>query len=163
MRSGELAENSQPQPANPYAFAKNSLRCELEFLRKTIPFGLTWARLFYVFGEGQAPSSLHSQLTRAIERNDDTFNMSGGEQVRDFLPIETAAENLVSLALSNSSNGLVNVCSGSPIKVKDMVTHWISEKGASITRNLGHYPYSEFEPMEFWGSKAKLDFILASR
>jgi len=42
---------------------------------------------------GQAPTSLYTQLQQAIARGDSVFNMSGGEQLRDYLPVEVAAHN----------------------------------------------------------------------
>ncbi len=40
----------------------------------------------------------------ALERVDSTFNMSGGEQLRDYLPIERVAEYIVKIALQNKTS-----------------------------------------------------------
>jgi len=160
MQTGALSENAVCQPANPYGFAKNALRRQLEFLRTNIPFALTWARLFYVYGDGQSGNSLWSQLKQAVQHGDKVFPMSGGEQLRDFLPIETVAEHLVSLAINKADAGVVNVCSGQPISVRKLVEGWIAENGWTIKPDLGRYPYSDCEPMEFWGNAKKLREIL---
>jgi len=157
MQSGPLSEDIAPQPGNPYGFAKNALRCQLEFLKSAHPFQLTWARLFYLYGEGQAESSLLPQLRQAAERGDPVFNMSGGEQLRDYLPVTQVAGHLVSLALAKKDIGAVNVCSGTPISVRKLVEGWIKENAWSIALNLGHYPYPDYEPMAFWGDRRKLD------
>jgi dTDP-6-deoxy-L-talose 4-dehydrogenase (NAD+) len=159
MQSGALSEDIAPQPSNPYGFAKDALRCQLEYLKSTHPFQLTWARLFYLYGEGQAESSLFPQLRQAAERGDPVFNMSGGEQLRDYLPVTEVARHLVSLALAKRDMGAVNVCSGAPISVRKLVEGWIKENGWSIALNLGHYPYPDYEPMAFWGDRRKLDSL----
>ena len=41
-----------------------------------------------MYGEGQNPKSVLSQLDNAIENGQAIFNMSGGEQLRDYLPIK---------------------------------------------------------------------------
>jgi len=160
MQSGPLSEDVMPRPSNPYGFAKDALRRQLEYLKVTHPFQLTWPRLFYLYGEGQAESSLLPQLRQAVERGDQVFNMSGGEQLRDYLPVTEVAKHLVSLALINQDVGIVNVCAGTPISVRKLVEGWIAENNWSITPNLGHYPYPDYEPMAFWGDREKLDRLL---
>lgn len=163
MQSGPLSEDVAPHPSNSYGFAKNALRCQLDYLKSTHPFHLTWARLFYLYGEGQSESSLLPQLRQAAEQGDPVFNMSGGEQLRDYLPVTEVARHLVSLALARKDMGAVNVCSGTPISVRTLVEGWIKENGWSITLNLGHYPYPDYEPMAFWGDRRKLDNLLESK
>ncbi|MBF0125990.1 MAG: NAD(P)-dependent oxidoreductase [Magnetococcales bacterium] len=158
---GPLEEHRETQPGNPYGFAKDGLRRQLEYLRGTHPFNLTWARLFYLYGEGQGPNALWSQLKKAVERGERVFNMSGGEQLRDYLPVSVAAGHLVTLALRERDHGVVNVCSGTPISVRVLVETWLREHGWSIDLNRGHYPYPDYEPMAFWGVREKLDRCVA--
>jgi dTDP-6-deoxy-L-talose 4-dehydrogenase (NAD+) len=163
MTSGQLREDMEARPTNPYGLAKDILRRRLECLKNDALFSLTWARLFYMYGEGQAESSLLPQIKQAVERGDAVFNMSGGEQLRDYLPVTEAAKYLVSLAIGNRDNGVVNVCSGEPVSVRKLVEGWIKENRWSIKLNLGHYPYPDYEPMEFWGCRKKLDRCLESQ
>ena len=163
MQSGALNEDMAPQPSNPYGYAKDALRCQLEYLKSIHPFRMTWARLFYLYGEGQAEGSLWPQLRQAAERGDAHFNMSGGEQLRDYLPVTEVASHLVSLALANKDVGLVNVCSGNPISVRKLVEGWIEQNGWSIAPNLGYYPYPNYEPLAFWGDRSKLDGLLSPK
>lgn len=160
MQSGPLNEEMPPQPSNPYGHAKDALRRQLEYLKAIHPFRMTWARLFYLYGEGQAEGSLWPQLRQAAERGDARFNMSGGEQLRDYLPVTEVAGYLVSLAMANEDAGLVNVCAGNPVSVRKLVEDWIDQNGWSITPNLGYYPYPNYEPMAFWGDRSKMDGLL---
>jgi dTDP-6-deoxy-L-talose 4-dehydrogenase (NAD+) len=151
-----------PQPSNPYGFAKDTLRCQLEYLKSTHPFQLSWARLFYLYGEGQAESSLFSQLRQAVERGDRVFNMSGGEQLRDYLHVTQVARHLVSLALAKRDVGAVNICSGTPVSVRKLVESWVNENGWLISLNLGHYSYPDHEPMAFWGDSRKFSTLIGN-
>jgi dTDP-6-deoxy-L-talose 4-dehydrogenase (NAD+) len=157
MRSGPLREDMETRPTNPYGFAKDTLRRQLEFLKDDVGFLLTWARLFYLYGEGQAATSLLPQLRAAVGRGDRVFNMTGGEQVRDYLPVGEAAKCLVALALAHQDHGIVNVCSGSPIAVRELVEIWIRDNDWAIEVNHGFYPYPDYEPMAYWGTRNKLD------
>ena len=151
MQSGALESNTTTNPTNPYGYAKDALRKQLGYLKESIPFNFIWARLFYMFGQGQGAQSLYSQLEQAVNSGDKTFNMSGGEQLRDYLPIEEVASQIVKQALSKKDVGVINICSGTPISVKNLVETWIKENNWNIELNLGYYPYPDYEPMEFWG------------
>jgi nucleoside-diphosphate-sugar epimerase len=164
IQFGSLSEELEPCPTTPYGFAKDALRRQIEYLRQEQPVSLTWTRLFYVFGEGQAATSLLPQLQRAVKQRDKVFNMSGGEQLRDYLPVGEVAKYIVSLAVAGKvDNGIVNICSGKPISIRRLVEGWIEQNGWSIGLNLGHYPYPDYEPMAFWGDRQKLDRCLESQ
>lgn len=160
MQSGELSEDLPPLPENPYGFAKDALRRQLEFLQGSYPYDLTWARLFYMYGEGQPANSLYSQFQESIKQRDQTFNMSGGEQLRDYLPVEKIARLITLLAMRKTNDGIVNVCSGKPVSVRSLVESWIRVNHLDIKLNFGYYNYPNYEPMAFWGSKKRLDTIL---
>jgi len=160
MQSGVLSENIQMKPENPYGYAKDALRRQLEFLQTSHAFVLKWARLFYMYGEGQSKSSLYAMLKKAVVRGDETFNMSGGEQLRDYLPVEEIARLIVLLSVYNNETGAVNICSGKPVSIRRLVEKWIAEKGWNIKLNLDYYPYPDYEPMAFWGDRSCLDMLL---
>ncbi len=160
MQSGCLSETAATLPANPYGYAKDALRRQLTFLQEKWPFRLTWGRLFYLYGSGQSGNSLLPQLEQAVARGERSFNMSGGEQLRDYLPVEVAAEYLVALTLSGQDVGVVNVCSGAPVSVRKLVEGWLLSRGWTMDLNLGYYPYPGYEPMAFWGNAEKLFSII---
>lgn len=155
MKEGCLSEEVPADPSNPYALAKDTLRKFLEELIKVYSFKLQWARLFYLYGPGQNPNSLIAQLDRAIDSGEKSFKMSGGEQLRDYLPVDEAAKRLVMLLEHPECEGIVNICSGAPISVTGLVEQYLKKKKAQIQLNLGYYPYPDYEPMAFWGSSEK--------
>ncbi|CAI8848227.1 NAD-dependent epimerase/dehydratase family protein [Pseudomonas serboccidentalis] len=160
MQSGPLSEQVQPQPANPYGLAKHTLHLFLQNLQQAQPFTLQWARLFYLHGEGQNPNSLLAALDRAIDAGDASFNMSGGEQLRDFLPIASAAAYLTAIVHQRDFNGVINCASGQPVAVRSLVEQRLRERGAALNLNLGHYPYPTHEPMAFWAVTERLQQLL---
>lgn len=159
MQSGALSADLETRPNNPYGYAKDALRKQLEFLKVVKPFNLTWARLFYMYGEDQPSTSLYPKLQEAFKRGDKVFNMSGGEQLRDYLPVGEVARQIVNLALAQRDQGPVNICSGKPISVRVQVENWMHINNWNIELNLGYYPYPDYEPMAFWGDRPSLDAI----
>lgn len=152
-REGPLDTTMETNPTNPYAIAKDTLRKFLFLLMNDHPFNLKWLRLFYMYGEGQSKYSILSQLQTAINNGDKYFNMSGGEQERDYLPVTMVAKEIIDISLSNKESNIYNICSGSPIKLKTLVEDYIKANNASININYGFYPYNESEAMSFWGVK----------
>lgn len=159
-QEGCLSEEIATFPENPYSLAKDTLRRLMQELKKHYNFSYKWARLFYLYGEGQSRNSIFTLLNSALERGDKTFNMSKGEQIRDYLPVETAAKYLVKIALQREIEGVINCCSGKPVMLKEMVLDYLRMKGKTIELNLGYYPYLDHEPMAFWGNTTKLEKIL---
>ena len=161
MQNDLLSEKLDTVPSNPYGFAKDCLRKQLDFLKIQYDFKLTWARLFYLYGDGQSDNSIYQQLKKAIQNSEPKFNMSKGEQLRDFLAVEKAAQYLVDLGLLQKDIGVINVCSGDPISVKNLVEKWLNENNWDIELNLGFYPYSDIEPFNFWGDSGYLKLVLS--
>jgi nucleoside-diphosphate-sugar epimerase len=159
MQSGSLSEEIQTKPTNPYGYAKDALRKQLEFLKSNTHFNLTWMRLFYMYGEDQPNTSLYPKLKEAVSQGDKVFNMSGGEQLRDYLPVIEVARQIVRLSMKQRDIGIINICSGKPISVRSLVEKWLFDNGWEIELSLGHYPYPDYEPMAFWGDCRKLKAI----
>ncbi|WP_454834287.1 NAD-dependent epimerase/dehydratase family protein [Pseudomonas lini] len=151
LQSGPLSEEVAAQPCTPYGLAKHTLRLFLKALQRERAFTLQWARLFYLYGEGQNPNSLLASLDRAIDAGDTQFNMSTGDQLRDYLEIREAASQLASLIVCRDVDGVINCCSGQPVSVRALVEQRIRQRQSTIVLNLGHYGYSAHEPMAFWG------------
>jgi nucleoside-diphosphate-sugar epimerase len=150
-QSGPLAANLETRPTTPYGLAKDALRKQLQRLQSDHPYKLTWARLFYMFGDDQPATSLFPMLKAAVAAGHKQFPMSGGEQLRDYLPVSEVARQLADLAMAAGDPGPVNVCSGQPISVRGLVESWIEQNGWNIEPGYGALPYPDYEPMAFWG------------
>ena len=160
LQEGMLNEEMCALPANPYAIAKDTLRKLLEQLQKFHSFELKWTRLFYMYGKGQNPKAILSQLETALANSEHEFNMSGGEQQRDYLPVEKVAKYIVKIALQNKTTGIINCCSNLPITINQLVESFLEEKKQTIKLNKGFFPYPDYEPMNFWGDNTKLKKVI---
>lgn len=156
LQSGALDEDLPTKPVTAYGLAKDRLRNALELLQREVPFELVWARLFYSHSESRVRRTLLTQLADAVERGDTTFPMSHGEQLRDYIPAHEQAALLAALATGHGDAGIVNVCSGQPISVRQLVEGWIAARHWHIALDLGKYSVPDYEPLEFWGNAAKL-------
>jgi len=159
LKNGPLREDFETAPHNPYAIAKDTLRKFLEQLQQKIDFDFKWVRLFYMYGKGQSPTSVLSQLDKALKNKESVFNMSGGEQLRDYLPIEKVAQYIIKIAVQDKVNGIINCCSGCPVSIRKLIEDYLKQKNKTVYLNLGSHPYPDYEPMAFWGDDKKLKII----
>ncbi len=162
LKEGCLSEDLETNPVLPYAIAKDTLRRLIEVLGRKYSFNFKWIRPFYTYGEGQNPKSLLPQLIKALDENKEFFNMTGGEQLRDYIPVEKLAEYIVKISQQNEKNLIINCCSGNPISIRTFIENFLKEKKKRIKLNLGYYPYPNYVPMAFWGDIAKLNRILST-
>lgn len=159
-QEGELHEDMDCRPTNPYGYAKLALLRYVTFLCQEIHFSYRWLRLFYMYGEGQGAKSLYTLFRAAYERGDICFDMSAGHQIRDFLPIREVIARIAELHAADVPDGIYNICSGKPISVRQLVEAWAADWGYSVHLNLGKFPIPDYEPLAFWGSCTKTDASL---
>lgn len=161
LKEGQIKETDPVAPVTQYARAKTLLHEQL--LRIDLGVDIIWARLFYPYGPGQAPQSLYGQFHRACESGAKFFPMSPGDQLRDYLPVEVMADYLARLAVLRLEVPLVvNVCSGSPIAVRQLVETWAKKCRSAITLQAGVHPYPSHEPRNFWGNSQVLKSLLCN-
>jgi len=160
IQNGCLSENIDMKPSNSYAIAKDTLRKFVIELNKEFDFSYKWIRLFYMYGNGQSEKSLMALLDKAIEDDEKEFNMSSGEQLRDFLHISEVVKNILLIVDQKKyKNQAINCCSGQAISIRRLVENYLNERNYNIQLNLGFYPYPDYEPMAFWGNDSKLSEI----
>lgn len=160
LTEGCLAEDGRLNPVSFYGLAKTTLSRMLSIHCQTAPgVDLKWLRYFYVYGPHQRPQSLLRQLMASIENGDEAFNMSPGDQLRDFIHVETLAHNTLMVAQQNVITGPINIGNGKPTKVLDFVEELIRLSKARISLNKGHYPYHPYEPFAFWANTEKMSLI----
>jgi len=156
LSTGALSESQETNPNTPYGIAKDLLRRELFEIQLRQNFELTWARIFYPYGDGQSDMSIHSQLRSAILNGDQQFKMGSGKQVLDFISVERVANVLVSLATRCAGVGIVNIGSGNPQSVLDFVKNQVRALGAQLEPLVGALPDRNFESQSFWADASKL-------
>jgi dTDP-6-deoxy-L-talose 4-dehydrogenase (NAD+) len=161
LTSGALVESQETNPNTPYGIAKDRLRKSLSDLRSEFEFELTWARIFYPYGDGQSEMSIYSQLRVAMLKGDQQFKMGSGKQILDFISVEKVASALVYLSTRCAGVGLVNVGSGEPQSVLDFVNDQIRVLGAQLEPLVGALPDRNFESQAFWADTTKSQSLFA--
>lgn len=159
LQNGPLREDQFTEPANSYAIAKDCLRRVIASRYSHQDLQWCWARIFYPFGQGQNPNSLLPSLQHAIDQGDQTFSMSSGRQIRDFVSVDQVAAVLLKLAMNPTAQGIYNCGSGQPVSLREMAEERIAKALSSMALRLGAYPDREDEPMAFWADTSKINLL----
>ena len=117
------------------------------------------ARVFTAIGPGMpshlALGSFALQINACTGKSCDLI--TGDIDVkRDFLPVDSVANAFVSLALNPEACGIVNICSGKPIKVRRLLEAMISRSGKDIRIRIDPARLRPGEPRVIFGDTRRL-------
>ena len=115
---------------------------------------MAWGRIFFVFGPPRAARA-SGQLGGRVPAAGETAECSAGEQVRDFLYAPELAGAFAALTLSDVE-GPVNMASGAPLPVRDLITAIADATGRPELVALGARPTSPNEPARLTADVARL-------
>jgi nucleoside-diphosphate-sugar epimerase len=145
--SGEVCSEASTAlaPSTPYGICKDALRRMLEALAAEKKIGFAWGRVFFTFGPNERPQRLVPSVIRSLLRGEDA-RTTHGFQVRDFLAVEDVAAAFAALLDSNVS-GAVNIGSGQPAAVRDVVAALAQQIGGTGRVEYGAIAADDQAPM----------------
>ena len=162
--SGEVLESQIMKPNTLYGKAKQKLYNKLISLKKKKKFNLTWVRIFYIYGPNQRSKSIFTQLKKFnIDKNKSIFELTDGKQLRDYMHVSILTKKIIELSFLKKNIGIINVCSGKPISIKNIVLKWQNRFNWKIKLKFGSKNMKKYEPNSFWGSTVKLKSILIKK
>jgi nucleoside-diphosphate-sugar epimerase len=141
-RAGDCSESLTPtNPASLYGAAKHAVQVVLTAYGRQTGLSSAWARVFFVYGPHEHPRRLVPSVIRALLAGEPA-ECSSGQQQRDFLYVEDVADALVAITESPVT-GPVNVGSGVPVAVRDLVAGIAAEQGGAHLIRWGARPAAE--------------------
>lgn len=144
-----LATDTPLAPQTLYASCKAATYSALMHLLPALQVEFAWARIFYLFGEGEDERRLVPYVRRQLSRGE-VAELSSGTQVRDYLEIGDAARQVMEIAHGNVT-GAVNVCSGVPVTVRELAERIADEFGRPDLLRFGVRPSSPSDPQVILG------------
>ena len=152
--AGECVENATPLiPTTLYGTSKHALERMLHSSSRQTGLSSAWGRIFFLYGPHEHPSRLVAYVVRSLLQGEPALCSEGG-QILDFLYVEDAASAFIAL-LESEAQGPVNVGSGRPVAVRDVLQE--------IGRQLGRLDLIRFgaragssETDRFWANTQRL-------
>ena len=140
------------EPTNDYATSKAMSYLAFRQFALNKKVSLSYQRIFHAFGEGQPENRLWPSIKNAALEGKD-LELTPGEQIRDFIPVEKVAKRLIQAAVSimKSENTISvdNIGSGLPQSIAHFAKYWWNYWGAAGSLRQGAQPYRDNEVMRF--------------
>ena len=154
-RDKAYQETDEVMAASPYSLSKLNAENAIKTFSKIHKKNYTILRLFNFYGEGMPSGFFISDLVEKLKTNEN-FDMTFGEQKRDFLKIESVVEALILSTLEKAQGNTYNVCSGNGFKIKDLAERFKMHINSTSTINYGALPYRKNEIWEMIGDNVKI-------
>lgn len=132
------------QPNTAYGICKQALQEMLKSYSDINDLSSAWGSIFFPYGANEHPNRLVSSVIISLLKGK-VAKCSHGNQIRDFIYVQDAADAFVAL-LESDVTGVVNIASGKPIAIKDMVYKIADKIGRSDLIELGAIATNPREP-----------------
>lgn len=152
---GYCREDITPlMPTTVYGRCKHSLRQLMEVYGHLYDIRVAWGRVFFLYGPHEAKCRLVPSVITSLLRGEKA-QCTSGSQIRDFLHVRDVAAAFVAL-LESDLNGPVNISSGRPTAVRELVEVVASGLGMSDRVVFGALPLPSTEPPLLVGNNQRL-------
>ena len=131
-------------PSTLYGTCKHSLQMALSSYSRQTGLSSAWGRVFFLYGPHEHNDRLVAAVIRASLKGD-TVRCSQGDQIRDFLHIEDAADAFVAI-LDSEACGPINVASGRPVALKEVILRIATRLASKELVKFGAKPRAEDDP-----------------
>lgn len=140
------------QPTSAYAASKAAGFIAASAFAIENKIELCYLRIFSAFGEGQYKDNFWPALHEAAVGGKD-FPMTEGEQIRDYIPVEDVAKEILLACESEDIKpglpSVFNVGSGNPITMRQFAEKYWKEWNAAGQLLIGALPYRANESKRF--------------
>jgi nucleoside-diphosphate-sugar epimerase len=150
-RYAKIPMDAPLEPINAYGASKAAATVALSALCREKKFQLSVLRPFHFYGEGQHEANLWPSLKKSALAGGN-FEMTPGEQLRDYAPVEMMAEQFIAALSSKTPFGLPrisNLGSGKVVSLREFCEDWWQTFEAKGRLLVGAQPYRKGEVMRF--------------
>ena len=149
-------EGQIPLPASPYSLTKVHSENLISTFSNTYNKNFTILRLFNFFGKDMPAEFFIPQMINSL-KNKSFFEMTAGEQKRDFLFIDDITQAMILSATNiKAYNETFNVCSGNSSTLKQLATEIKNELKSNCEIRFGSIPYRKKEIWNMVGDNTKI-------
>lgn len=138
----------------PYGICKNALQEMLSSYSEIVNLSSAWGYIFNVYGPYDHAKRLVASVICSLLRQEPAL-CSHGNQIRDYLFVEDVANAFVAL-LKSDVTGAVNIASGQPIVIKDVIYKIADRLEARDLVKLSAIPLFADEPPLLVGNTSRL-------
>lgn len=156
---GCVDENVPCFPMSLYGVAKNAFRQSC-LLLATEEVKIKWMRAYYITGDDSNNNSIFARILEWEKEGKEKFPFTSGKNKYDFIDIKELATQIARVVEQNEIDGIINVCSGKPVALKDKVEEFLETNGLKIRPAYGEFPDRKYDSPAIWGDNTKIKMIM---
>ena len=160
---GAVTEHTPCSPLSLYGIGKNALRQSILVYAQNKNVSMKWLRAYYILGDNSRNKSIFSRILEWAKEGKKTFPFTMGTNKYDFIPVDELAKQISEASIQNLVDGIINVCSGQPVALKDMVEKFITDNALDIRPEYGAFPDRAYDSPGIWGDCSKIRSILENK
>lgn len=160
---GAIDENTPCNPMSQYGIAKNALRQAILQYAANKDANIYWLRAYYILGDDRRNNSIFAKMLQAADEGKTEFPFTSGTNMYDFITVDQLAKQIVAASTQDEITGIINVCTGKPITLRQQVESFIQEKGLNLTLKIGAYPDRPYDSKIVYGDAEKINKILENQ
>jgi nucleoside-diphosphate-sugar epimerase len=159
---GSVNDLTPCNPLSSYGIAKNALR-QLMTIHCQGKANLKWLRAFYITGDDFNSKSIFSKILQFEAEGKTTFPFTDGKNKYDFIDVKELGMQIAYASLQSEVNGIINVCSGKSVTLKDKVEQFLFENNLKIRPEYGVFQARKYDSPEIFGDATKIVEIIQKR
>ncbi len=157
--TGHCVEDTTPlRGKSLYAQSKLAFRDTAFAVAKSTELSVAWARVFFSFGPHERPERLVPAVVRALLAGD-RASCGDGSLVRDFMYVEDVAGAMAAV-LDSEFTGDINIASGLPMSLGDLVNRIAVRLHAAERVDFGHSPRRPDDPQKITADNSRLSHVI---
>lgn len=158
---GAVVADTPCFPQSFYGVAKDALRNTAQLLCCDSGTKLLWLRGFYLVGDNARSRSVFAKIEEAAARGEKRFPFNSGKNEYDFLKVDDAVEQMFYAIIQDEYDGIINICSGSPVSLGSYVESFIREINSDIQLEYGAYRDRPYDSPRIYGDNSIIAKIMA--
>ncbi len=159
-RAEVITEEQAPQPVNHYATSKLAMECMVRTWCDRLPIVIT--RPFNYTGVGQEPHFLIPKIVSHFVRRAPVIELGNTEVERDFSDVRMVARAYRGLLENECAGQVVNICSGRPYSLRDILKLMQNISGHEIEIQVNPAFVRQSEVKTLVGSAEKLRGLIGN-
>lgn len=157
--NGMVDDETYVKPNNYYTLSKLMLKNALEIVCEGKAC-LQWLRPFTVYGDDAHNQSILSKIMRWEAEGKATFPFTDGNEQYDYISVYDLAKQIAAIIAQDEISGVIDCCSGKPVRLGDHVEQFLKEHGYHIRPEYGAFPRREYDSPVIYGDRSKIEKIL---
>jgi dTDP-6-deoxy-L-talose 4-dehydrogenase (NAD+) len=158
---GAITADTPCNPSSKYGISKNAMRQAVLLLAQEYNVDCKWLRAYYITGDEAAGQSLFSRIVAWEKEGKATFPFTTGRCKYDLIDISTLAYQIMRASVQSKISGIINVCSGVPVALRDRVEAFLAERKYAIRPEYGAFPERPYDSPCVYGDPTLINQILA--